>query len=639
MHAALTAGARAIACVAFALLTLVPIRGLSAEASPSPGASPSPTPKPAATYENYLGKIIAHASTREGYTIPIAELERLGARTVGDVLQFVPGAFLRQTGTDGSLQTIQLRGNGAAQTLVLLDGRPVNEADTGVTDLTSMPLDGVKAISVVEGGLSSRYGSGAIGGVVNITTKRPNSIPRESAYGQVGYEGAYGAGAGFTVGGAQDGLRVDAFTRYAENTFDYPGYEGVAAGTRTNNDARVWDVTMCACFEFGDKRQWNADLHIDDNTSQIGAPGSAAFGPEFVSTLARQQRDVLRNTLNLGYGTTNSATTAILYVDGRRLHFYDPTPPFPFDDETTATQRGFSIEERIETGYRNTIAAKYEQNGAVADFAPLIARSSTTDLYVGDTYTWKGRPEIDAAVQFAHTQGSPATTLPSFAISEQVGGEQGADGTAVRASYARAFRAPNLDELYFPGFGNPSLQPEYATTFDVGARTYNREVDAFATLFGSDTNNLIVNQEIDTMGDFLPFNVGKARVRGYDLQISNANNSRVGWQLAYSAYPVAEDLSSAPDINGVTTTGNRLLYRPTYTAGLELWRRAGHDPTPKTEVGEDGLDLLVIGRQYADEENIHLLPPYATVGFHVMRNLDEHLSLLLRVNNLMGARV
>ncbi|MBV8172631.1 MAG: TonB-dependent receptor [Candidatus Eremiobacteraeota bacterium] len=141
------------------------------------------------------------------------------------------------------------------------------------------------------------------------------------------------------------------------------------------------------------------------------------------------------------------------------------------------------------------------------------------------------------------------------------------------------------------------------------------------------------------MGDFLPFNVGKARVRGYDLQISNAYNSRVGWQLAYSAYPVAQDLSTAPDINGVTTTGNRLLYRPTYTTGLELWRRAGHDPTPKTEVGEDGLDLLIIGRQYADEENIHLLPPYATVGFHVMRNLDEHLSLLLRVNNLMGARV
>ncbi|MBV8282235.1 MAG: hypothetical protein JO347_09265, partial [Candidatus Eremiobacteraeota bacterium] len=51
------------------------------------------------------------------------------------------------------------------------------------------------------------------------------------------------------------------------------------------------------------------------------------------------------------------------------------------------------------------------------------------------------------------------------------------------------------------------------------------------------------------------------------------------------------------------------------------------------------IDLLVVGRQYADEENVHLLPPYATLGFHLWRDLNQHLRLMVRVDNLTGERV
>src|SRR5215470_436815 len=202
----------------------------------------SPSPSPTATVnDNYLAKIVVHDAPHEGYSIPVAELERLGARTIGDVLRFVPGVIVRQTGTAGALQTVSLRGNSAAQTLILLDGRPVNEGDTGVTDFTSMPLDGVQGITVIEGGLSSRYGSGAIGGVVEITAKRPSWQPRNAAYAQIGYQGEFGSGIGVAAGGPQGGLRVDAFTRSANNTFDYPPFLGIAGGTRSNNDLHASD--------------------------------------------------------------------------------------------------------------------------------------------------------------------------------------------------------------------------------------------------------------------------------------------------------------------------------------------------------------------------------------------------------------
>ena len=662
MHPALITRAFSTACcVAFACT--LPVMAFAAAPSLSPPtppmSSPVPSPSPSASakpllrnvgtvtlYENYLGKIIVHASPREGYTIPIEELQRLGARTIGDVLRFVPGVVVRQAGTAGSLQTVALRGNSASQTLIILDGRPVNEGDTGVTDFTSMPLDGVAHISVIEGGLSSRYGSGAIGGVVEIVSKHPFSRPSDSVYAQIGYEGEFASGAGVSAAGPDGGLRIDAFTRSANNTFDYPGFESIPNGTRTNNDLHASDVTLCACMNFG--RRFEADLHVDDNTGEVGAPGSTEFGPQFTSVFARQQRDVDRNSLNLSYyASYNALTSVIFYVDGRRLHFYDTTPSFPYDTLTTATQRGFSVVETVRAGYANVITAKFEQNGTVALFqgttyipTQLVARDSTTDAYIGDEYRGdKSRLVLDAAVQQAHTQGVAATTLPSFALSKLVGGNGFSDGTMLRASYARAFRAPNLDERYFPGFGNPALQPEYASTFDIGAITYGKAIDGSATFFGSDTNNLIVNQAIDMLGDFLPFNVGRARVRGYSLQISNAYSRRLGAQLSFTAYPVAQDLSTAPDINGVVTSGNRLLYRPSTTTAFEIWRRAGYDPQPVKAVGEDGIDVLVIGRQFADEENVHLLPPYATLGLHVSRNIARHLTLLLRLDNLTDERV
>jgi len=643
MQSALRSRALGAACWIL-LAGAVPATAVAAGSAPSPSPSPSPAPSVITHYDNYLGKIVAHAGPREGYTLPIAELARLGARTIGDVLRFVPGVVVRQAGTAGALQTVALRGDSASQTLILLDGRPVNEGDTGITDFTSMPLDGVERISVIEGGLSSRYGSGAIGGVVEILTKRPLSPPGDSVYAQIGYEGEFASGAGVTAAGPDGGLRVDAFTRSASNTFDYPGFESIPNGTRTNNDLHASDVTLCACLHFG--RRFDAALHVDDNTSELGAPGSTEFGPQFTSVFARQQRDVERNSLNLTYASSNASTSAIFYVDGRRLHFYDTTPSFPYDTLTTATQRGFSVLETVAAGNDDTITAKYEQNGTVALFQgttyspmQLVARDSTTDVYLGDEYHSPSGLQLDAAVQSAHTQGVAATTLPSFAASQQVGGEAGLYGTLLRASYARSFRAPNLDERYFPGFGNAALQPEYASTFDAGVLTDDRAIDGSATFFGSDTNNLIVNQAIDTLGDFLPFNVGRARVRGFSVQLSNAQSRRLGAQASYTAYPVAQDLSTAPDINGVVTSGNRLLYRPSTTTAFEIWRRAGYDPQPVEAIGEDGIDVLVVGRQYADEENVHLLPPYATVGLHVSRNIARHLTLLLRLDNITDERV
>jgi len=635
MHAALKHALSA--AVAFVLLAGC-MASIQLAASADPAATPSPQPSPVASASptpapspRLLDRIAVTAASRDSYDIPAAALYRLGARTIADALRFIPGVVVLRYGTTGALDTVQMRGASSSQTLVMLDGRPVNEGDTGVTDFSSMPLDSVDHIQVIEGGLSTQYGSGAVGGVIRIFSTRPLATNAASAYAQVGYEGAFRGGLDASLGTQHGGLRIDATANSATNVFDYPSFEGIAGGTRTNNDAGLTNVDACVCYDLG---RVSAALHLGDNTSDVGAPGSTAFGPQFVSQFARQQRDVNRGALDLGYHAPYASTEVVLYADGKRLHFYDSTPSFPYDTLTMETARGFVLTETLAAGLQNAVKLMYEGRGDRALFQgsiytpmQLVATSSSTDLSITDTFH-SGRFELEGGARNDHTQGVPATTVPSFSLRQLVGGP---DNTYVHASYARAFRAPNLDERYFPGFGNPLLAPEYATSFDLGVVTANDVVRLAATLFGSDTNNLIVNQTIDKFGDSAPFNIGRARVRGYSLDASNAASALVGVRATYTGYPVARDLSTAPDVNGVLTFGNRLLRRPITTGTFEVWRRAG--------TGADGVDLLFVGQRYDDEENVHSLPPYAQVGLYVSRGIGPHVMLLFRVDNATGQRV
>ena len=641
-----------IAIGAALIVTLGSARAATPEPTTIPTPTPAPTPAPSSTLPspipapserapNTLGRIITVSAPRETYRVPSAEFERLGATTVADALRFVPGVTVQQNGTLGALQTVQLRGASSSQTLVLLDGRPLNEGDTGVVDFSTVPVNGIASVSVTEGGLSAIYGSGAIGGVIQIESLTPAAHTEPVLYGRLGYQGALQEGVSFSIPtGAAGGIRFDGMSQWANNTFDYPSFGGISGGTRTNNDIQASDFRLCVCYELGPRV--SAMLHLEDNNSDLGTPGSTEFGPAFISKLARQQRDVERSDLRLRYSEgSDSFTQLLLYADGRRIHFYDPTQPFPFDTLTLENARGYDLSQAIAIGQNHVVRVGYQGRADRALFEgtfntppSLVAEASATNFYLNDTFKTTGENfEADAGVWWDRTQGSASTAVPSIALRQRVGAD-----AWIRASYARGFRAPNLDERYFPGFGNPNLEPEYSTTFDAGVVAQGRWLRSSATFFGSDTNNLIANLAIDTIGDFLPFNIGQARVRGFDARIANVTGGRLGTQASYTDYTVARDLSTAPDLNGVVNTGNRLLYRPTSTATFELWRKAGFESHGRF-AGEDGFEVLFVGRRYGDEENMHLLPSYAAVGVHSSRRLNDSLTLTLRVDNVTGQRV
>jgi outer membrane cobalamin receptor len=207
------------------------------------------------------------------------------------------------------------------------------------------------------------------------------------------------------------------------------------------------------------------------------------------------------------------------------------------------------------------------------------------------------RPQV-----FAHT------VVPSVGAIYTVAGKD----EGFRANYGRAFRIPALEETSPLFFGNPSLQPEYGATFDVGAF---RGADCI-TYFGTRASNLIVSEP----PLFLPVNVSLADIRGFNVHAQRLLPRGASLLIDYTDYLRAADVID----------GNRLPYRPTATGSIQFVAGRGALAW--------GVLARYVGRRFADDPNVTLLPQYAALGAYVSRRVGAS-SLALRFDNITGERV
>jgi vitamin B12 transporter len=591
-------------------------------------AAPPPSPSPAATATAApanraakLGDVFVTAqrtntgqlgTPRETYVIDAATFARLGALTIGDALAMLPGIVVRDYGADGHLQSVLLRGATSTETLVLLDGRPVNEAGVGDFDFSSIPVSAVERIEVVEGAASTLYGSAAMGGVINVITRSPSNAPRGNASVAVGYEGAVQSSAGFSVRPSPDsGASADLSIVHARDEYSYPAFAGMQAGTLPNDDVNSEDAYVALTQRFGNV---GTAVHLLDDASSDGEPGDVAFG---ASRLARQQRYLLRSDVELEDASPHDDVVLEAYSDGQRLHFYDGTPGAAYDTLAHFTTRGFGVRDTINAG-DDTLTGGYDSRGDLAQFDQVFYPSppssspgsdATTAWYVSDVIRPPSSLSWTVGIRAERPQDFSATDVPSLGVIwKDAGGWSG-----FRANYDRAFRIPALEETSPFFFGNPKLEPEYAATFDVG---YFNDGDSL-TYFGTRASNLIVSEP----PDFVPENVSLASIRGVNVNLRASLGDQTV-QLAYTDYLSAVDL----------TNGQRLPFRPTATSALQIWRQAARATSY-------GVSLSYVGHRFADDPNTQLLPAYASIGAFASRRIGPGTDLTLRLSDLTGERV
>jgi vitamin B12 transporter len=425
-------------------------------------------------------------SSRPIYVVPREQIEVQGATTVQEALRYLPGVLSEGT-TGGQLgaQSAQfIRGGDSTQTLILLDGRPINDLGfVGGFDLAEFTTDFVERIEVFPGGSSALYGSSGVGGTINIVTQEPTDEPEFSARAGFGSFG-YNQQVIRARGSAGDIGWVFGYNRtYAENDFPFELETIDADGTRDNADANYNNLNLKLTADINDRNRLTfSGLYL---SRDIGVPGGVPTGEgslgqfNSLSDDARQYSEDLLFDLRWDSQLSDddrSLLTARVFSDFLSYTYRDPS----FSrDEVDRSSLGFQVQHSLKL-------AETQRLTYGLDFRTISSENNTYSFFDGSSAE-NYDDNIDQGALFAlyniditealslnlglrqefNSLENGSFTSPSAGILWNV-----SESTTLRANYARSFNAPLISALEglaaFSIAGNPNLNPERGNSFDIG---------------------------------------------------------------------------------------------------------------------------------------------------------------------------
>jgi vitamin B12 transporter len=432
-----------------------------------------------------------------GTTITVVEdpqIQEQKIQRVEEVLRQVPGVQVTQSGSPGSVTDVSIRGASASQTLVLVDGVEVNAGATGSFDLANLTTDNLDRVEILRGAGGSLYGSQAIGGVVNVLSQEGDGPPTASilsgggnratsqqvgtvsgADGNLHYSGAvaYFSTEGYRpVNDNSDNLALNGrldyhlgddtvlrgFARYTASNVSLPNFN-VFSGSALDPTAHERNEFMLFKGEvehrFGEKLLVRANAFFvrqDQRTTSVPYRGAMSSENDRIPDETRGGLTEAIYTWCAGFRTLAGFEFRDLWVRSDSISTFPAFPP-PFVSQFHARRQEYA-------GY-------LEQEGSFLDGHVLVT----------------GGFRVDGNSQFGK-EVSPgwSVAIPITKIS-----------TTLRGSYTEGFRAPSFDELFFPNFGNPNLQPEVSSEWDGGFTTnFGERASLTTTYFSRRVKNLIV---------------------------------------------------------------------------------------------------------------------------------------------------
>jgi vitamin B12 transporter len=477
------------------------------------------------------------SQTAPAITIVTGEdLRRKQVPTVADALREVPGLEVSETGPRGSATSILMRGADADQVLVLIDGVPANSTTIGAYDFSGLTPDNVERIEVTRGWGGTLYGSSAVGGVIQIFTRRGSGPPRGSisaagGNGRTDREVAEVSGSSGIVSfsGSVSHIHTDGFQPENDD------YQNVVASGRLDADVLERGAAEVV-FRFIDSQFGNA---LSNNF--LAAPDPNAR--------QRDQQEFVR--AQWGHSPIPMLHYRLSFSYAREDQHFDDLP----DAAEMSTTHSRFLSQTFDGNLQGTLdwldghgestaGLEYQvQNGNVDSrtLDPTFGDSSAKfDRYVGNVAGYSlhqlffddRRLVLTAGVRADGNQRFGEAVSPSGAASYLVA----ATDTRLRATYAEGFKAPTLNQLFFPGFGNPNLDAETSKELDFGfdQSLVGGLVQLSADWFHRRVENLIVGVP-QPDGLFLAENVGNSTVEGVEtaLEIEPIPDVRCGGSYTY----------------------------------------------------------------------------------------------------------
>ncbi len=532
------------------------------------------------------------------------QIEERPNASVTDLLRLTPGLTVVSNGGRGAQTSIFMRGTESDHTLILIDGVRVGSATTGTTALQDIPTDQIERIEIVRGPRSSLYGSEAIGGVIQLFTRRPDGDKTRANFS---VSGGSHSSAGITAGlsGRKDSawysanvssFKTDGFN--ACNGKPFPDGGGCFTDEPDDDGYKNDSITLAGGVQMGSRvnASFNA-LHIDSEV-------------EFDSSFENERESinqVLGAKLEIAASDIWSMDLLAAKTKDHSDNFLDSTYSSSFNTD----RNQFTFQNDFLTGQNGvtTLGLDYYDDEV----------SGTTD------YAVDSRDNVGLFGQYLGNVGTTDVQLSLRGDDNEQFGSQTTGGVSVgrefsgnmrwTASYGSAFKAPTFNELYFPGFGNPNLSAETSDSVDLGLSGRDRNVNYSANIFVTNIDDLIAFDAVANR----PVNIGEAQITGLELIVGTLV---AGWNInaAYTGL-------SPENKSGGFNDGNNLARRPENSFDMNFGRDFGKFSTL--------FDVHAQGHSYDDLANTVRLAGFTTFDLNLGYAVTQSWRLNLALNNIL----
>lgn len=529
------------------------------------------------------------------------EIEARQATSVAELLRTVPGVSVSRSGSPGKATSVFVRGANSNHTLVLWNGVRLNDPFFGGFDWAHLPTEGVSRVEVARGPFSALYGSQALGGVVQVLTATEPGARLTVEGGSRDYL----RGSASATGQAGDvRLDVAGHLRRGEGRADNDFFDGEEAVARA-----LWSLRPGASL----------GVVARANRSEIGLPFDFTGAP---SPERRQERESVQLAVPFAWEAGPWQVEAQADVATLDLALRDPNDSFSENDTEAERASGRLVVTR-------RLGNRTDREGSWAAAGVDWQREEVTDVSAfgvnldgeshdmrsafGELFLRTGAWSVDLGLRHDDHDAFGGETSLKLGTAVAI-----ADGLDLRASYGEGFRAPSIGDLYFPGFGNPDLEPETSESWELGAEwrpgAAGGRWKLSAAAFRTDFDGLIVFDLVRS----LPLNLGRARARGVEAALAYAGPGVA--VRASTTYQDAEDL----------TSGEALLRRPDWSGELlATWR--------PSRLAGGAWTVNGVARYVGDRLDFGgvELPSYQVLDLAVAYRWTAHLEPRLRVENVL----
>ncbi len=447
----------------------------------------SPTKSEPQKNRSYAGKVVVTATRLEEpiENIPASvtvitkeDIEKKHAITIDEVLREVPGLHISRFGTIGEESFPRIRGSDKRHLLVMIDGVVVNPAYDDVFDFADYHVDNIERIEVVRGNYSSLYGSDAIGGIINIITKKPEKETKVSV--------------------SSEGGSFNTFRETASVNSSIKDLKFVVSGSRTDSEGdfdrdQYENNTFSANLNYSPIEDSNLNLtsRYIESKKEIAVLITAELEPRLqVRAIEDQNYETIRKTAinSLSYEHTISDFWDFS-LSGSHFYLKDieddeeeenvPNTIAFFKSETESQRYSLGTQQNFYIKEMNTftIGFDYEKEEVKYDadtnftFGGLFPEHEAFEkhrinigYYFQNIFNWDDRLILIAGGRTDHYYSFDPVFSPKFSASYLIKSTQ----TKFKGSYGKGFHAPSFDQLYSIPLGNKELNPEKTISYEAG---------------------------------------------------------------------------------------------------------------------------------------------------------------------------